>query len=232
MAIAAARSLLDREQAGAQDRAACQGDGFVGGGCCVWKPTKWKVGDNVEAFYQNGQLSEKQWYPCQISSVYSDGTYQVEWEDGDDEDTYKDAVLIRARGGCKQIQKATETSPSALLTDQTAAVDDCQSADQTSRKRVRESESLGECDGQDFDVGLRRGAPAASAASTAAAGKLNAEEMHPEALAFSASIRPRIKESMPLIPGNIFPDSDQRSCLEKVLGPARRMLYVNVAKRL
>lgn len=221
-AIAAARGLLERERTGAEDRDACQqGDGFVGvgSGCggSLCPPANWKVGDNVEALNQNGQLSEKQWYPCRIASIHSDGIYQVEWDDGDEKDTYKNAGLIRAREGCKHIQKAAETSPSALLTDQAAAVVDGQRADQTSRKRVRESESFGECDEHEFDVGLRRGAPADSAA--AAAGKLNEEVMHPGPLAFRASIRPRIKESMPLIPGNLFSDSDQRSCLQKVLGP-------------
>lgn len=50
----------------------------------------WKVGDRVM-----GQWSDKKWYPGKIAAVNADGTYRVEFKDGDVAPT-QPATLIRA----------------------------------------------------------------------------------------------------------------------------------------
>ena len=51
---------------------------------------EFRVGDEVEGKYKNGR-----WYPAVVKEVQEDGTYLLDWNDGDSEDRVKSARQLR-----------------------------------------------------------------------------------------------------------------------------------------
>jgi hypothetical protein len=61
-------------------------------------PSGLKIGDKVEGRYLNGN-----WYPAVISSKNSNGTFTLDWQDGDTQDRIKKTTEIRIRNETKQV---------------------------------------------------------------------------------------------------------------------------------
>ena len=55
----------------------------------------WQAGDEVEAHYLSGYKSG--WYPAVIAGLNHDGTFLLDWDDGDWKDRNKTARQIRGR---------------------------------------------------------------------------------------------------------------------------------------
>jgi hypothetical protein len=71
-----------------------------------------KIGDKVEGQYLNGR-----WYPAVISSKNSNGTFTLDWQDGDPQDRTKKTAEIRLRNETKQVINEPERSEAVCSED-------------------------------------------------------------------------------------------------------------------
>ena len=246
MAIGVARSFLDRQKGGLQagntdySRGRRITDGSIIGGQ-VPSPPAWKVGDEVEAFYGGRMRSGTPWFPCTIAEAKPDGTYLVDWDDGDTAHKHKQANHIRPRGrdGAmaehplaaaseyfdEAIPKQAATIPAAM-----ESVAPGPRGNNSPEGRISTAENM-----QRVLAG-KEGAVDGSHERSKEVGEQHAGEVQvvlvedqddenartgSDSKAPTGScdsvVRPRIKVNSPLLPSGLFPDSDHRSFLDKAI---------------